>query len=212
MQENIEHKERPSRTRGAFQFIFLFLLLVVAPLGSWLYLRSGLDYRKEQLATLEEGVPIPTATWTGLDGELESSTNWSEQISLLLYANDAEVMQDQIDRLSLVLSQFNDREDVLFYQIIPDTIWQTVTLPMDTAQWKVLLSSESKVDSMRMICQRTFPVDEKSNIFIIDRRNQLRQAFSIGDKASLTNLVEVVAILLPPRKLVHPELNRTKER
>ncbi len=212
MQENIEHKERPSRTRRAFQFIFLFLLLVVAPLGSWMYLRSGLDYRKEQLATLEEGVPIPSATWTGLDGKSESSANWSEQISLLLYANDAEVMQNQIDGLSLVLSQFNDREDVLFYQVIPDSIWQSVTMPLDTAQWKVLLSSESEVDSMQMICQRTFPVDERSNIFIIDRRNQLRQAFSIGDKASLTNLVEVVAILLPPRKLVHPELNRTKER
>ncbi|MCF8237677.1 MAG: hypothetical protein K9I85_05940 [Saprospiraceae bacterium] len=171
-----------------------------------------MEYRKEHLLTLEEGRPIPFGAWMDLDGNTVSSDQWTEQISLILFAKSREEMKSQMDRLSRVLSQFDDREDVLFYQILPDSTYRSEDLPEDTAQWKILFPKNSGVDSMWIACESAFPVDPVSHVFLIDRRKQLRQAFSISDKASLTSLVEVVAILLPPRKLVHPELNRTKER
>ena len=212
MQEDQTHRERPSRSRGAFQVIFLFLLLVVAPLGSWLYLRTGLSYRKDHLATLTEGSPIPAAAWMTNDGIPVSTSTWKDQISLVFFANDSLELQRQIDQLALVLSQFDDREDVLFYQVSDQQPIDQTSYPADTAQWKVLTSISVKADPFRSFCQNIFPTDSEDKVFLVDRRGLLRQSFPIATREELTQLVEVVAILLPPRKLVHPELNRTKER
>ncbi len=212
MQEDQIHHERPSRSRGAFQVIFLFLLLVVAPLGSWLYLRSGLAYRKDHLKALTDGSAIPAAIWKTNDGVTISTSNWTEQVSLILFADDSLELKAQIDQLALVLSQFDDREDVLFYQITDQQPVNQAYYPADTAQWKILTTMSVKADPFWSYCQASFPSDSKDKIYLIDRRANLRQAFPIATKADLTQLVEVVAILLPPRKLNHPELNRTKER
>lgn len=212
MQEDLTHNERPSRSRGAFQVLFLFILLVVAPLGSWLYLRSGLSYRKDHLATLTEGSAIPAATWITNDSVTVATSNWKEQISLVLFAEDSLELQWQIDQLALVLSQFDDREDVLFYQVTDQQPVNRSNYPADTTQWKILTSASVKADPFRSFCQNTLPSDPADRVFLIDRRANLRQAFPIATKDELTRLVEVIAILLPPRKLEHPELNRTKER
>lgn len=212
MEDNSKNQGRPSRSRGAFQVIFLFLLLVVAPLGSWLYLRSGLAYRKDHLATLAEGSALPAAAWKTNDGMTVSTSDWQEQVSLVLFADDSLELQNQIDKMALVLSQFDDREDVLFYQVTDQQPVNQSSYPVDTAQWKILTTSSVEADPFRSFCQNAFPRDSGDRIFLIDRRANLRQAFPIATKDDLTQLVEVVAILLPPRKLVRPELNRTKER
>lgn len=213
MQENKPSSERPSRTRKAFQFLFLFVLLIVAPIGSWMYLRSGLDYRKEHLGSLEEGVAIPVLSWMTLEGDPISSDDWQEQISLILFGRDSAEIHRQIDQMALVLSQFDDRDDVMFYQIIADTLLMPGGLAVaDTAQWKFIRPADDATSGFESFCKRHFPADSGQAVFLVDRRGVLRQAFSIEDRAALTSLVEVVAILLPPKKLSHPELNRTKEK
>lgn len=212
MQQEQTHRERPSRYRGAFQLIFLLLLLVVAPLGSWLYLRSGLSYRKEHLATLTDGKPIPAASWQREDGTTISTAHWKDQISLVLFADDSIELKSQQEQLSLVLSQFDDRDDVMFYQVTEVNPLDHSSAPADTAQWKLLSSLSVRSDPFRAFCQQNSPAGSMDRIYLIDRRGQLRQAFPFQSQKELTQLVEVVAILLPPKKLTHPELNRTRER
>ena len=212
MQDQNQQVERPSRTRRAFQVFFLFALLVVAPLGSWLYLRSGLDYRKEHLASLEEGVPIPDLSWETWKGDALDSGDWLEQINLILFAEDSVDLHHQAEAMSLVHSQFDDREDVIFYQVIQDSLLGDTSMVGDTSQWRMISPINESARSFREFCIQTFPSDPKHSVYLVDRRGVLRQSFSIEDHSSLTRLVEVVAILLPPKKLSHPELNRTKEK
>lgn len=211
MSESDPRPEGSSVARKTLQMIFLFLILVVAPAASWFYLRSGLAYRKDHLATLQEGIPLPEARFHLIDGTPVPDDALSDRIRVILFTPDGETGQRQIEELESVHSQFDDRTDVLFLQILPDSTIVLRDIPADTLQWKVLADSTG-YHEWEAVCRETWPEAPGQAVFLMDRHDRLRQVYDASSRTSLAALVEVVAVLLPPKKLSKPELNRTTEK
>ncbi len=212
MTQKDTRNKRPSRFRVAFMFILLTILLVVTPYASWYYLTKGLDYRKAQLALLDDFGTMPSGNWLAMNGDSIDTELWSGQITLIVISSNLEQQQINLEGIQRLHTQFHDRSDVRFYHFVPEEIQ----------------SDNSAFDSDSMLTTAILPKEEflrfadqwsglikkgiENQLILIDRSLQVRQAFSLNSEKSLKEVVQVIAVLLPPKKVERPSLIRESEK
>jgi hypothetical protein len=193
-------------------FILLTLLLVVTPYASWYYLTKGLDYRKAQLALLEDFGTIPPGNWSALNGDPVDTKLWSDQLSLISIATNVEQGKQELEEIQRLHTQFQDRTDVRFYCFIPEEMQTNLSLS-DVDSSLVIIGLPS-VNLIRLSDQWSGIIKKETDhqVILVDRLLQVRQAFSTQSEKSLKDLVQVIAVLLPPKKVERPNLVREAEK
>ena len=203
---------RPPRTRVVVQYLFLFALLVAAPVISWLYLRTGLDYRKEHLAKLSDYGEVAPMRLLTADQEEVFTGDWNGVMHVITIASTTGNYQQQVKALEPIHSQFDDQPNIKFWSILTDSLSVPAPSP-DTAQWRLVTGPKEPVQALSdRLKGLAGEMSAEEQLFFVDQRRTIRLITPIADRDSVVNLVETMAVLIPPRKLSKPELKRESEK
>lgn len=95
------------------QFSGLLLLLVLLPMGSWFYLRSGLDYRAQAFKELQDIAALPDFELENYNDSTIRMARFEDQLVVGHFFN-APNKERYAQQLSKLYEQFDDRQDIYF--------------------------------------------------------------------------------------------------
>ncbi len=211
------------RRLSLVQIAGLLLFLVILPAGSWYYLQSGFNHRKEALAELKELGKVSGIDLTDQYGLRFTTADMQQRVVVAGFLPADAASQDKwAQRLSTLHEQFDDRDDICFL-ILADS----VSLPdpaaflernalTDSLQCKLLTTGS---DDLITLASNTFhlPVDEAGQpdlqlLTLADTAQMVRRHYDIFDNAQMGRLVEHITIVMP--RLPEPDivLKRDKEK
>ena len=178
------------------------LLLVVFPLGSFLYLKAGIDYRIESLNELE---PLG-------NGDVFGLAKSSEEVPLVyaLYFTPASESDSVTTTIRNVHAAFTHEPAVVFVGLGESSF----ELIEDVKQSKHIASTPQKVEAFRQLtagsphCENV-PLTRQG--ILIDREGSVRRCYDLHSGPQVTRMVEHLTILVPPAPIQDMFLEREKE-
>lgn len=180
------------------QTSILFAILVFVPLGSWFYLKGGLDYRIKALAELDSLTTFQEFEWTDQNQKVYNTERHGNKLMIggFLPISDQE---NYVERVSRLHDQFNNRSDVVFVTIVP--IGQASSLSAkfdikDGEQWK-WIGLDLKQTNDLAASWKMDPVNDLNKICLIDEKGVVKNHYDYLSDAEMGRLIEHMAMLLP---------------
>lgn len=207
--------------RKTLQFVALFLLLVVFPLGSWYYLKMGLKYRRENLQELQDlgKQPLPAVPDVFLGTPLPSDSlqgRWvvTGFVDLSLNSQAASFAT----KLESLHEQFDERKEVFFLTYVQADSsqllgWlQNYKFFKDQTQCRFAIGNAQQVEAAALALG--LPKEWSGNTWmtLADEKQTLRRRYNIDQEEELKSLVKHIAILIPTITRDSPMLKREKEK
>ena len=192
---------QPKPKRPVLQLVLLGVLLIVFPLGSFLYLRAGYAYQVaswdeiDPRGAIEDVLPYPRPDST-LDVVYFASPGASDSIATAIRS---------------VQAAFADNPHVRFVGMgaAAETFLpagpQSLVVPTPSR------SAEAVAASLAERLPDCAQVDPARRGYLIDRTGQLRRCYDLHDGASVRRLVEQLALIIPRPKGEDVVLERRTE-
>jgi hypothetical protein len=187
------------------QTIALFLLLVVLPVGSWFYLKSGLNYRKTAFAQLGNFGKFNDLHLRYLNKKaIVSDTNHVIVVGI-----------ENLDSLSLnnlhkIVKAYEQRNDFIASRLSCDT---TVKFSYDKQLIPIYGDSGSCIKIRSIINQIENHVTHKINTLLINSKGIIVNGYDVNNKSSMAEMIKHVSIILPGNKKVDSaSVKRSKEK
>lgn len=202
------------------------VLLLVFPAVSWIYLKSGKDWRINQLRTLRDIAPVPELSWPDLNGNPLSQDRRDGKMLIagILPAGDPTTLESFGRRLSDLHLQFNDREDILFPVYIPYPLAGDTTLAQFSGKFEIddpeqVIFIPVPSDSLAFLVEKAwkFPLndlepDKSPYLALADSKGMIRRYFDSRDDAEMGQLAAITAMVLPVKKDRELIFRRERER
>ncbi len=205
--ENEEKK--PSLGRKIYIAAALFLIIVVLPGISWLYLRNGLNWRKEAVAELANYGKIAKAPIIWPDGTWEDQLKGKVVVVYLFGENPdltetnrhildtAEKLYDQFGqnldfRLAMITSG-GTAEFRSYHQKMPSAEYVTWVWSGGLGSWRTIMANGYE---SYCLAEGTKPVPEY--FALADTSGTIRRFYNAMDQKQVDRMVQHIAILLPP--------------
>lgn len=210
-----EAQNKPLTRRKIFITAVLVFILGILPLGSWLYLRSGLEWRKEAKAELGNYGKIRAANIIYPDGTKENQL--AESICIIHnFGSNPELTEDNkriIETNKRIYDQFGKTSNgmprpffkiVMIYdggsaefrseiQKIPTIDYATWVVSSGINSWStILMNGYEKYAVERGLKQH------KYYYALADATGELRCFYDALDEKQVNRMVQQVAIMLPP--------------
>ena len=104
--------------------LILLFILVVLPVGSWYYLKEGLDYRMTKIGELKQYGTLPDFSYTTLWNKPITAADIKDKV---VVANVLDLQNGEMSRsfgqiLEKLHIQFDERKDVCFLIHVLDTV------------------------------------------------------------------------------------------
>jgi hypothetical protein len=186
------------------KFTALLFLFVVFPITSWYYLKTGAQWRRENLLDLDTLEKLPVLNY--IDGA-NIAHNLLERKVCVIYAHmDNNYQIDTALRVcSDIYDQFNARPELRILIVSPEgsgvksliagkqggitEYWLHST---DTATWHPLLTK-----SMQAYTKKRNWEEIQHYVALSDINGNIKSVYNLEDKNSLSKLAQQLAILLP---------------
>ena len=204
--------EKARKKTNWLQIAGLFLFLVILPGGSWLYLRSGFQYRKASLAELVDRGSVGAFALPDAKGELFSSESLQGRVVVAgVLPAEAAPRKFWIDRMKALHKQFDERNELLIL-LMADSA--SVADPqafllenglVDEEQWSLLLGGDA-------VAPAAFHLPGPDMLALTDTEGVVRRHYDIADNREMGRLIEHIAILLPRLPDPDIEFRRQKEK
>lgn len=159
--------------------LILFLMFIVLPIGSYLYLSKGVDYR---LAALEMVLP---------KGEL---------IDFEYYVDGVALSSKTLDKKTALIHVNEDSDDTKYLDMIYDQFKQSPNLEL------LKIVSDSLVEEVdgfhRVYSPSAKAIMEKysgKDIILVDTAMQVRSYYDLND-STVNELVRDISVILPLKK------------
>jgi hypothetical protein len=198
------------------QYLALFILLVVTPAISWVYLRNGLDYHRKALAELKKLGPIPSYQALTLQGDSLRSSDLAEKLMVVgtLDLTASKNAPNVLNNLKELHAQFDDRTDVFFLLYVQ---------PADTAAVRKFAISQELDEPTQVFY---LPYDQTimnpyhlpatgaitPYFSLADTKGMVRKVYDLREGSQYARLVEHLALLLPIEKKENAVLKREREK
>jgi len=191
------------------QTLALLLILLILPIGSWYYLKNGLDYRVAAMGDLKKYGQLPAFSYLTFSGTTvdTSVTNGKMLITNLLNLQDQQMAQIFGTTLEKLHRQFNEREDLLFLIYVPDSTATKESVEAFAKQHKLedieqFFFIPMSTDSIQHIQQQYFmPADAAlPYLTLSDVKGMVRHYYDVRKTEDLKKLVAQTALLLPIEK------------
>ena len=205
------------------QVIALVLLLIVLPLGSWLYLKKGFNYQKEALAELKDYGQLPMFFAKDNFSRPLGTDQLKNKLTLINYFSNTPQSNDRLKTMLSLHEQFDDREGVVFLNIglNPSAQLDSQIPLVDSNQFFVLNTSGEQPlflgkeigyplfegytpgDSLSM--NPVTPEDLKDYPFLvlIDIKGRIRNFYPYENKERIKRIVEHIALTMP--RVIEPD-------
>ena len=173
-------------TKGRLQSIIgLTFFLIILPVGTYFFLRSGFEYRRESLSELKDLAPIDTTNLKQLFTQVEIDF---DKAMFIFGDLDAE----NIDYANKIYNQFKNRDDVFHVYI-----GNEISVNRDT--FEILNTSRKQVEFVESI-NEYLPVEFTENArigFLLgDYTGYIRRIYNYDSKDDLGLLIEHIAMKL----------------
>jgi len=183
-----------SEKNGGFKRILrtgaILMILVLFPLISWLYLKSGIAFRKDALASLVVKSEFVLSEFELADQSVLNLESEKKRVFTLFILEQ----EDQFDIAALVgyEKQFRATDDVTVLFInrtgIPSTF---------PAESKILLMDDGAALNKELLVLIR-ELQTEVNVLLFDGAGSLRNFYDINDFDQLKDLITHTAVLLPP--------------
>lgn len=201
-------KEQSSKKRKLFVFGALFLILVALPAGSWYYLRTGLDWRKQANSELGDYGKIRGAYIIFADGEKRDQLKGNVVVvhifgdSPELTENNQKVLdvdqrlytqfgQNEFFRMAMI-SENGTSEFRSAVQKIPSIDYVTWVWTGGLGSWRTII--ENGYDSY---CHAQHVTPAPEYFALADTSGKIRRFYNALDEKEVGRMVEHIAMLLP---------------
>lgn len=198
------------RRKKIVQFVGLLLLLVLLPLGSWFYLKTGLDYRAQAFKELKDIAPLPAFELQNYNDSTARAAQFEDQLVVGHFFNEPH-KELYAQQLSKLYEQFDDRQDIYFLSFQPGA---SVAQQAEAAQFLLnhKLEDEEQVfflgGSERRIKQLSqdikLPLEEQSMelsdnslLFFADSA-MVRGFYDMREEAAMKRLIKHLTLNLHP--------------
>ena len=185
-----------------FSMVLLGLLLVVLPLGSFLYLKAGVNYRLTSLSELE---PLGTSEAFGLTASTEKSP-----VVYLLYPTPASLKDSVAITVEKVHEAFTHEPAVVFVGIGKSSF----QIIKDVPQSRQIPRTEDNVHAFKALTKKSSFCDNvpfEHQGILVDREGMVRRCYDLHSGPDVTRMVEHLTILVPPAPIEDMILEREKE-
>ena len=175
-------------------------MLILFPLISWMYLQSGLDFRKKVLAELGDFGTIPVFE-IEIDGEhIASTTYCANKLSLIYLSDLAPGKGDQNVEFDLFYEPFDDRKDMVAIYLLKEDIESLTTYAEDEITY-----AQYSCDEFTELCDVLENLADGNGmslplIFLLDGALEIRNVYQPGNELEQKALMEHIAILIPSLK------------
>jgi hypothetical protein len=204
-----------------WQGLALFLFLVVLPVGSWYYLRSGYQYRKAALEELQDLGKVQAFSAVTSSGDTLSEKDLEGHTLIAAFlpeeAGERKALIGQLDKL---YRQFDARNDILFvshYEAgtpLDTSMAETYPLMQDTVQWVAFALSPDMYLSMAKDSYGVFEGDRvnSSLLTLVDTASVIKRHYDSKDNQQMGRLIEHITIVMPRTPEKDVLIRREKEK
>jgi hypothetical protein len=218
-----EKKQKPG-IPSALRVILLFLLLVGLPAGSWFYLQSGLNYRKNALADLKDFGKLKSFQLYSQNGDtLRLQDIQGKVVVANFFSPDLSKSRETADRIAKLHSLFDERTDLYFLSHVPtdstSQLWQLADAMgiKDSNQWFLLTAAPEELENQERknykFPQKEEAMDGENNFLaLVDTSRTIRNYYDVANNEDMGRLIEHIAILLPKLPKDRAEFRRQKEK
>lgn len=205
--------EKVSGKRKIFIFAVLFLILGVLPIGSWLYLRGGFNWRKTAQAELQDFGKIRSASIIYADGTKENLLK-SKVCVLHFFGPNPDLTPENrtiLDTGEKLVQQFGYKpgmqEDYFRMVMIAEggsAEFKTMAQTLPSAQlvnwvWTGGMGSWQTIlyNGYDAYCQKTGARPVAEYFALSDTSGTIRRFYNALDEKEVGRMVEHIALLLP---------------
>lgn len=206
--------EEKKEKKLVVQFVMLMLLLAVTPIGTYFWMREGVDYRTERLAELKDYGQVGQFTSIDAKGMPFDTANIGGKMALVIFLpENRSKTKELITRIEMVEHQMEEqldqRKDMLFL------FYTTTSSNLDTYA-KGLMAKENdkfvfvKVTATEMTRLKeegyqtkqgkALGVESENMLVLADLKSTIRHYYNPMKNADMGKLVEHMAIILPQDK------------
>lgn len=159
--------------------IVLFITLVFLPLGSYIYLKDGIDYRKKALAKVTPKGDLQAFNY--IENGVDKSSNALKGTTTLLQLTSDKAKDGLLKK---IYDQFDQSPNLNMLALSPDS-----DASVTSGFKQVYVPSYAEII-------KSYP---KSDIVLIDTGLQVRSYYQLSD-STLNELVRDIAVVLPLKK------------
>jgi hypothetical protein len=198
---SIKKKNSPTIVRA----ILLICFIVVFPLLSWLYLKGGINFRKEALAELVVKGSMSGYELKNTFGESVFTDDAIKVFSILRFTS---YDSNALDNYQAYYDQFISTGNISF--IIVTDSETVIDHPISS---KVIQCIDSEPENKTFLNQvsELISISSSNYIVVLDREKQIRNVYDPADKESMSALVTHSAVMIPPKSDRELEFKRKRE-
>jgi hypothetical protein len=187
-----------------FRGIVLFVFVIGFPLISWYYLKRGIDFRVDRLASVSQKIPVPVDSCSLADGDtlvFRQDTSVSRRHRFLFTCGNT-AYDEVIKDLQVQFTGIPNFQFVLLQQA-------------ETASSTRSLFDSVIADPVAVSLLQEFFATSTGNlsnrIYLIDALGNFRQSYPLSDKDSVVLFVQEAATLLPVKSGQELRFKRKQE-
>lgn len=197
--------------------LVLIFVLGILPMGSWFYLKNGLNYRLTAMRELKDYGKVQALTYPTSTGTILKAADLNGKVTItnVVDAHNPQLLDTWGGVLEKLHNQFDERQDVLFLIHVLDTTpnnteaFATQYKLKDSTQCYFIPTDAAMLQEL----QQDYHISADSLLTcftLIDTKNTVRKHYDVQDNAQVKRMVEHIALLLPLQK--HEEITLKRER
>ena len=203
-------EEKPSAGRKIYIAAALFLILVALPAGSWLYLRGGLNWRKQAVSELASYGKIRGAYIIWQDRTKEDLLD-GKVVVVHLFGEDPQISAENrkiLDTGERLFKQFGQNEHFRlamiskggsaefrsYAQTLPSADYATWVWTGGLGSWQTILQN-----SYESYCLAEKVSPDPQYYALADTSGTIRRFYNALDEKQLDRMVQHIALLLPTK-------------
>ncbi len=199
--------------------LVLLFILVVLPLGSWYYLKNGLNYRIATMSELKNYGKLPAFSYHTFSNNNVKSADLQGKVVVVnaLPLQNESLTNAWGTTLEKLHDQFDERSDVCFLVYVADT--SRTNLESFTSKYQLQDYNQcyfvpfEAAAMPKLASDYHIGVDSLPNHFtLIDTKGIVRKHYNVQEEAQVKRLVEHMALLLPLQKKEEISLQREPEK
>jgi len=228
-------EKEQKKNNNVLQAAMLFLMIIVFPGGSWVYMNMGYNRSKTALAELQDYGHLPAFQLTGIKGAVDSSLV-NGRMSLIAFVNpDQPKAADRMKVLETLHRQFDERNDFKLLIHLPEDTdlagfqkkynledeRQIYVVKGNAQTLGTLIKDTYHVPDLSIAREPGSSVDFQTNTIadannypyyiLIDEKGKIRNYYHADRTEDIERMVEHIALILPRDIEGDPRLRRDRE-
>jgi len=208
-----------------FRIIAISLFIIGFPLGSWYYLKKGLNYRMDIIHALDQNLgSMPEFTLSNQEGLTIEKVEGKRKLVISNFTDldQIENSREHLKALYKIQDQFDKKDDILFFTFIKGdslkdvhAFYKSLNIK-EEKQWHFLNGTMQQMDAFI----RDFPFPEgiqksyvdNSLVVLSDTSQVIRYYYDMNVIEDRSNLITHIAHLMPKAPAEETRMKRELEK